>query len=453
MSSRLLDLTLTEAASAIRERQISPVELVREVLEQVERLQAALHSFITVLADTALREAAAAEAAVGRGQLGPLHGVPIAVKDNIETAGVRTTAGSAILADHVPGRDAPAVARLRSAGAILLGKTNLHEFAWGGTSDNPHYGRVRNPWDPERYPAGSSGGSAVAVAARQALAALGTDTAGSVRVPAAVNGVVGLRPTLGGVSTQGVVPLAWTMDTVGPLGRTAADCAVVFDVIAERPARADGGSRRLGVDEAYCYSHVQPAVASAVRAALHVLRSVADAVVPVEIPERAGAISAELTITSVEGSTYHQRWLRERPDDYGDDVRAALEAGELYLGTHYVQAQRYRSLLRERVESLFEHVDVLVTPTLPFSAPPGGALEVEIEPGRPEQLLGAVNQFTGIASLTGLPALSVPCGFSGDGMPIGLQLVGRPDSERLLLGIAEAYQQVTDWHRRRPAAV
>jgi len=450
----LLELTIEEAAASIASRKVSPVELVEAALRQIEAVDGRLRGFITVLADSALEAAHAAEVQAQRREpLPPLHGIPLAVKDNIFTVGVRTTAGSKILADFVPDADAPVVAALKERGAIILGKTNLHEFAWGGTTDNPHYGTTRNPWNTDRFPSGSSGGSAVAVAARECWGALGTDTAGSIRVPAAVNGVVGLRPTIGRVSCDGIVPLAWSMDTVGPLCRTAGDCALLFATIAgvdPSPAGRNARGLRIGVDEAHCFDHVQPAVAASVRTAVSALEAAGAKAVPIRLPDMQGNVSAELTVTSAEASTYHQRWLRERPDDYGDDVRTALEAGELYLATHYLQAQRYRQLFRDAMLKVFDQVDGVLSPSLPFVAPPIGETQVVIAGDRPEPMMASVNQFTGIASLAGLPAISIPCGFSPEGLPIGLQMVARPFEEATLLRLGEAYQALTDWHRRTP---
>src|SRR5207249_3993426 len=277
--------------------------------QRIAAVDKVLSAYITVCGEQAREVAQATEKMIGAGyHLGPLHGIPIAIKDNIYTRGVRTTAGSKILADFIPAEDATVTARLKRAGAVIIGKTNLHEFAWGGTTDNPHYGTCRNPWNPERFPAGSSGGSGAAVAARTCLGALGTDTGGSIRLPSSVNGIVGIRPTIGRVSNYNVVPLAWTMDTVSPMTRTVEDCVVMC-----------------------------------------------------------------------EPSAYHQQWLRTRAADYGADVRTLLELGEMYLATHYIQAQRYRSLLRKEFLEGFKRVDVFLTPTLPFTATPCGATEVVIE--------------------------------------------------------------------------
>ena len=471
MSDELLNMTLTEAAAAVRERCVSPIELVRRCLERIEAHDATLRAWITVCADEALAQARTAEEALRSGaHLGPLHGVPIALKDNIATRGLRTTAGSRILADWIPDEDATVTARLRAAGAIVLGKLNLHEFAWGGTSDNPHHGTVRNPWNPDRFPGGSSGGSGVAVAARMCFGAMGTDTGGSIRLPSAINGITGIRPTYGRVSNHGIVPLAWSMDTAGPMARTAEDCAILFDVVAGHDPRdpTSAGQRtqpcrpslrdsicglRIGVIPGYFFHHLQPAVEAAVRRALDLFHTLGAEIVEIPIEHIHGNISAQLTIESAEPGTYHQHWMRERPQDYGADVRALLEVGELMLATHYLQAQRYRALLREEFLAAFRKVDAFVCPTLPFTATPVGATTVCIENGVEESMLSAIMQFTGVASLTGLPAMSVPCGFDADGMPIGMQLIGRPFEEASLFRMAAAYQGVTDFHSRVPTMI
>ena len=468
-TANLLDLTIVEAVRRIADGVLSPVELTEAALERIAAVNPVLNAYITVCGASAMEEARAADRMVRAGdRLGPLHGVPIALKDNLHTKGIRTTAGSKILADFVPDDDATVTRRLKEAGAVMVGKTNMHEFAWGGTTDNPHYGTCRNPWNPARFPAGSSGGSGVAVAARTCLGAIGTDTGGSIRLPSAVNGIVGIRPTLGRVSNHNVIPLAWTMDTVSPMTRTVEDCALMFGVVAGHdpldptsvPApTADylaglcGGVRgiRIGLIKDYSLTHVQPAVGDAIRAALDLLRRLGAEVSEVSMPSIEGNISAQLTIESCEPSTYHQKWLRTRPEDYGADVRALLEMGEMYLATHYLQAQRYRTVLRNDFLKAFDQVDVLVTPTLPFAATPCGATTVVIEGGREEDMLSAIMQFTGVPSLTGLPALSLPVGFDPDGLPIGMQVIGRPFDEATLFRFGHAYQGATEWHRAKPA--
>jgi aspartyl-tRNA(Asn)/glutamyl-tRNA(Gln) amidotransferase subunit A len=464
----LLNLTIAQAAPKLERRELSPVELTEAMLQRIAAVNTRLNAYITVCDQPAREAAQAVERLIRAGYyLGPLHGIPIALKDNIYTRGIRTTAGAKILADFVPDEDATVTARLKRAGAIIVGKANMHEFAWGGTTDNPHYGTCRNPWNPERFPAGSSGGSGAAVAARTCLGALGTDTGGSIRLPSAVNGIVGIRPTIGRVSNYNVVPLAWTMDTVSPMTRTVEDCVTMFEAIAgydpldphsaqaplaDYRAELGRGSRgvRIGLIRDYSLTHVQTAVGDAVRAALKTMERLGAQVEEIAMPSIHGNISAQLTIESCEPSAYHQEWLRARPQDYGEDVRTLLEMGEMYLATHYLQAQRYRSVLRKEFLAGFAQVDVFVTPTLPFTATPCGATEVVIENGRKEDMLSAIMQFTGVPSLAGLPALSLPVGFDPDGMPVGMQVIGRPFDEGTLFRIGHAYQGETDWHTRAP---
>ncbi|MEO6270573.1 MAG: amidase [Lautropia sp.] len=464
----IVSLTLSEAASLVKCGEVSPVELVDASLERIEAVNDTLAAFISVFSKEARQVAKAAEMmALAGHDLGPLHGIPIALKDNIAVRGLRTTAGSKVLANWIPDHDATVAMRLRQAGAILVGKLNMHEFAWGGTSDNPHYGTVRNPWNTERFPAGSSGGAGASVAARACYGAIGTDTGGSIRLPSAINGIVGIRPTYGRVSNHGIIPLAWSMDTAGPMTRTVEDCALMFGTLAghdpkdptrARVAVADYSADlrsgvaglRIGVVPAYFFHHLQPPVLTAVRQAIDTLVAQGAQVTEVDIKHIHGNISAQLTIESAEPSTYHQRWLRERPDDYGEDVRGLLEIGEMLLATHYLQAQRYRSLLRSEFMNAFRRVDVFICPTLPFTATRIGEMKVVIEDGVEEDMLSAIMQFTGVPSLTGLPALNVPCGFDPDGMPIGMQIIGRPFDEATLFRAGAAFQEATDFHRREP---
>lgn len=467
-SSEIANLSLAEAARLVETKQVSPVELVDACLERIARVNDKLKAYITVY-EQARDIAKAMEAMQGAGhRLGALHGVPIALKDNVGLKGLRTTAGSKVLNDWVPDEDATVAARLRGAGAIFIGKTNMHEFAWGGTSDNPHHGTVRNPWDPSRFPAGSSGGSGAAVAARTCFGALGTDTGGSVRLPSAINGIVGIRPTIGRVSNHGVIPLAWSMDTVGPMTRTVEDCAIMFNVVAGHDPRDPGSALmptsdytadlglgvsnlRVGVISDYFFTHLQPAVHDGVKKGIAVLEGLGARTVEVNIRNIHGNISAQLTVESCEPSTYHQRWLREQPQNYGEDVRTLLEVGEVIPATHYLQAQRYRQLLRGEFLEAFKSVDVFVCPTLPFTATPVGATTVVIENGVEEDMLSAIMQYTGVPSLTGLPALIVPCGFDADGLPVGMQIIGKPFDEATLFRVGAAFQSETEFHNRAPA--
>jgi aspartyl-tRNA(Asn)/glutamyl-tRNA(Gln) amidotransferase subunit A len=455
-------LSVAEAANLMRRKDLSPVELTQACLERIGRLDARLRAFITVTREEALVAAQRAASAIARGNhKGPLHGIPLALKDLFDTAGVRTTAGSKIMADRVPREDAEATARLKAAGAVILGKLNMHEFAYGATGVNPHYGAALNPWDPTRISGGSSSGSGAAVAAGMALGALGTDTGGSVRIPAALCGITGLKPTYGRVSRRGVIPLSWALDHVGPMARTASDAALILKAIAGHDPGDETSSEepvpdyakmledprlrglRVGVPREYFFDVVDAEVLAAVRGAISALGEIGTQVSEVSLPHIAEAPAAVNAIMLPEALAYHRRWLAERPEDYGDDVRRRLEMGLLYPAVSYIEAQRLRSLIvkkwRERV---FDRVHMLAVPTTPVPAP-------GLEEGDLQATLTLV-RFTNPFNLVGLPAVSVPCGFTSGGLPIGLQLVGRWFEEGTVLAAAHAYQQATDWHKRAP---
>jgi aspartyl-tRNA(Asn)/glutamyl-tRNA(Gln) amidotransferase subunit A len=458
-ATQLHDLTLSEAATLVRDRKVSPVELTRTMLERIKRLDPKLNSYITVAADSALAEAKRAEQqATSSETMGPLHGVPVALKDLFDTAGVKTTGGSKILADRVPNKDATVAAKLREAGAILLGKLNMHEFAFGVTTDNPHHGTCRNPWDTERIPGGSSGGSGAAVAAGLCYGSLGSDTGGSIRIPGSLCGITGLKPTYGRVSRAGVLPLSWSLDHAGPMTRTAEDAAIMLQVIAGYDP-ADPGSAevpvpsyleeaavrglRIGLPRRYFFEQVHPEVLAAVEQAAGVLRSEGATVRDVDIPDLDLAGAAFAPVISSEAAAYHARWLAERPQDYGDDVRMRLTQGALYPATQYVNAQRLRRRVVDGFLAAMSSVDLLLTPTLPITAPEiGGTVVATPNP---------LTRFTFPLDVCGFPALTVPCGIDSQGLPIGAQLIGRPFDEATVLSAGRAYQRLTDWHARRPA--
>jgi aspartyl-tRNA(Asn)/glutamyl-tRNA(Gln) amidotransferase subunit A len=464
----LYGLDLCQVASLIERREVSPVEVTETLLKRIDAIDPILNAFITVSSDKALMAARAAETAIAGGvYLGPLHGVPIALKDNIWSRGDRATAGSKIQADFVPEEDATVAARLRMAGALFLGKLNMHEFAYGVTTNNPHYGPARNPWNTELSPGGSSGGSGAAVAARLCYGALGTDTGCSVRLPAAYNGIVGIRPTIGRVSNYGIVTLAWTLDTCGPMTRSVQDCAVMLQAMAgfdardsqtavvpvpDYRARIDRGvsGLRLAVIRDFSLAGIKDDVARALETALKVLESEGATIREVDVPDLEFSVSALLTVDIAEPAAYHAEWLRTRPQDYGEDVRTNLELGEMYLATHYIQAQRYRTILRDRFRDVLADVEAIITPTVPFTAPAVGDTEVELETGERLRMIPAVMRYNALPPLTGMPALSLPCGFSREGLPIGMQLMGSAFDEGMLFRIGHAYQMATDWHRREP---
>ena len=468
MAEAILELSLVGLSRRVRRKEISPVEIVRKTLERIDRLGSRLNSYITVMGGQAEAEARAAEREIQKGNYrGPLHGLPIAVKDIFDTRGVRTTAGSKILGERVPDHDASVVARLRKAGAVLIGKTNMHEFSYGVTSDNPHYGPVRNPWDPKRIPGGSSGGSGAAVAASLCAAALGSDTGGSIRIPAAACGVTGLKPTYGRVSRHGVIPFAWSLDHVGPIAKTAEDAAIMLSVLAGRDAKDRRSSRRpvpdyvqalkgpvrgvrLGVPRDFFFEHVDPEVLSAVRAAVQALEGLGARSVPVQLSHFELCAAAAAHITLVEAASYHEPYMRNHMEDYGDDVRLRLYAARNFLATDYVKSQRARALLQQSLTEAFGQADVILTPTLPAFPPPIGEFFVRSGDMR-EHVIDAFIRFNNPFNLTGLPAVSVPCGFGSAGLPVGLQIVGRPFDEAAVLRLAHAYQTQTDWHKKHPA--
>lgn len=456
-------MSVAPLAAALRRGELSPVEAVQSFLDRIERLDPQVNAYITVRGDEALAEARALEGAPSRG---PLWGVPVAVKDVIDAAGTPTTAGSRILAQHVPTGDSTVVARLRAAGAVLLGKLNTHEFAYGAMTTSAHFGAARNPWSPDRICGGSSGGSGAAVAAELAAGTLGTDTAGSIRIPACLCGATGLRPTTGRVSNRGVVPVSWTFDTVGPIARTAEDCALLLEAIAGHdpgdpttaevavPAYADGlgedlSGLRVGVVRTLLDCDIHPAVAAAVEEAISCLASLGARVEPVELPlfEHAGTIQQAMQFA--EATTAHLEWLRTRLPEYGADVRARLLVGLFLPPTTYVTGQRARRLLYERWRPLLRRFDLFAAPTMPIPAPPLGEEVVRIG-GLEIPYRLALIRFNSCWSLPGLPTASVPCGFA-DGLPVGLALAGRRFAEATVLRAAHAYQRATDWHERRPA--
>ena len=445
------------------------MELVEEILARIERLNPRLNCYLTVLAGDAREQAARAARSIARGSWqGPLHGIPIAVKDNIWTRGIRTTAGSKILADFVPQEDAGLVARLRRAGAILIGKTNLHEFAYGVTSVNPHYGPVRNPWDLERIPGGSSGGSAAALAAGLCCAAIGTDTGGSIRIPSALCGVLGLKPAFGRVSCHGVVPLSRTLDPAGPLARTAGDAAILLQALAGFDPR-DPASRdepvpdfsrelrkplrrvRLGWPRELFFDRVDDEVRRAVEAARKVFEELGVEFREVSLPSLPGAHHSAVQISLAEATQYHRAegFFPVRAADYGEDVRARLETGSHVTASDYLDALEVRKRVQQEFAAAFQDVAAIFAPAVPVAAPRIGDESVLVG-GAPEDVRNALVRLNRPGNFTGLPAMSVPCGFTSKGLPIGVQIIGRPFDEARLLQFAAAYQGRTDWHARRP---
>ncbi len=450
-------MTIEQAAQALRARKVSAVELTREALRSVERLDGRLRTFITVTVDQALADAARADEELARGlDRGPLHGVPVALKDVFATRGIRTTCGSKIFADYVPDFDAAVTERLRAAGAVLIGKTNMHELAYGITSTNPHYGAVRNPHDPEHVPGGSSGGSAAAVAAGMVFLAMGSDTGGSIRIPAAWCGVVGLKPTFGRVSRFGVLPLDFSLDHMGPLARSVRDAALALEVLAGHDPRDETSSRRpvgqylptlepsleglrIGLPQNFYFERVTPAVAEAVHGAARLAEEAGASIVPVCVPDVAAMNQISRIILLAEAAAVMQPYF-ERRGQFGEDVRLLLEQGMLLSATDYIQAQRLRRLMRDEYRRIWREVDCLFTPTTPMAAPRLGLSTIDWSDG-PEDLRLAATRFVRALNMFGWPALSLPCGKDPAGLPLGLQIVGPPFSEARLLRVAAALEQ------------
>jgi len=461
------NLTIAKMAPLIRKKKISPVELTETFLERIQQLQPKLNAFITVTADLARKKARQAERDLLKGKYrGPLHGIPISLKDLFYTAGVRTTGGSKILRSFVPRENAAVVDRLHAAGAILLGKTNLHEFAYGVTNNNPHYGPVHNPWDLKRVPGGSSGGSAAAVSAALGIASLGTDTGGSIRIPSAACGVVGLKPTRGLVSLHGVIPLAFSLDHVGPICRCVEDTALMLEVIASiaganstnwpqigrlfsRPLRQGVKGIRIGIPKQYFFDRLHKDVRGYVLIACAILRQQGAELREVEFRGMEEAALLVGIITVGEALSYHWKWLRSRAKDYGADVRERMEANRNQRTIEYLQAQEKRRTYTEAFVKVFDSVDVVAAPTLPVLPPFIGQKEISWGRTR-EDVRAALLRMTRPGNLTGLPAVSLPCGFTADNLPVGLQLFGRHYDEATLLRVAYAYEQATPWHKMFP---
>jgi aspartyl-tRNA(Asn)/glutamyl-tRNA(Gln) amidotransferase subunit A len=450
----LSDLSIPEAASAIRSGAVLLSELVEGCLDREEATRD-LVAFSDVYREKALAAAAAHQALLDNGyDFGPLHGIPVAVKANIAVKDEPMTAGSAILKDHRATADADVTRTLRRAGAIIIGATNMHEFAWGGTTANPHFGQCRNPWDTARIPAGSSGGSGAAIAARSAMAALGTDTGGSVRLPASMNGVTGLRPGVGQISTNGVFPLAWSMDTVGPLARSAEDCQAIFRALtyqepaAAQPLRSLRGAR-IGLINGYGFEKLQPDVEKAFRELVTTLEDMGAIVGIITINGLDVAVDAQVIVDAAEPSAVHAPWLADKATQYGEDVRILLHAGMTFTAVEYLQAQRYRTYLRDQIDRHLQEVDAILTPTLPFTAPLIGQETIMIGTIEESTLTGNM-RFTCIPSLSALPAISFPIGVDANNLPIGAQLMGGDRSEGQLMRFVCDFQAITPFHKLRP---
>ncbi len=453
--------SILETSELLRQGSVSPVELTNDCLARIERLNPKLNAFITMTADAALAAARQAEAEIRRGDWrGPLHGIPLALKDLIDTAGVSTTAASLLCKDRVPTEDAEVVRRLKAAGAVLLGKQNLHEFAYGGSSMVSAFGEVRNAWNREHIAGGSSGGSATAVAAGLGYGAIGTDTAGSIREPSALCGVVGLKPTYGRVSARGVIPLSISLDHVGPIGRTVADVAAILAAVAGYDP-ADKASvnapvedyvaalkkpfqpPRVGVPKKFFFDDLDPEVASAISHAVSGLAALGAEIRDIELP-----VPTDRTLQSAEAYAFHAEFVSRNPELYQPETLRRIRTGQNVSSQALLESRRELERARRDIVSVFTEVDVLVTPTTPLVAPSIAELKQNPDLLRPRELLLLRN--TRPVNVWGLPAISVPCGFLEAGLPIGLQIIGPPWGETAVLRVAHAYEQATAWHKRQP---
>ena len=459
--------TLATLSDALRRKEVSPVEITRACLDRIEQHDGRINAFITTLARPALASAARAESQILSGHyLGPLHGVPYASKDLFLTRGIRTTFGSKIHDAFVPTYDAAAIERLESAGAILLGKLNMHEFAFGTTSVNPHYGAVHNPWDRRRITGGSSGGSAAAIASAFAFLTLGTDTGGSIRIPAALCGICGLKPTYGRLSRYGVHPLAWSMDHVGPMAASVSDLALAMNVLAGHDRRDPGSAMvpvpdytlaltgdldgvRLGVPDQLYFDRLDTEVRLSVDQAIARLKRLGATVSPISIGLLPDASRAASIILFAEAAALLEKWHRTRPEALGGDVRTRLENAATVTAADYLKALRVRRKVRDTFRQAFQTVDALITPQLPMTAPRIEEAEVLID-GQAEPVPAALTRLTRIDNLTGVPTLSIGCGYSTGGMPIGLQIAARPFNEAMVLRIGHAYERQAAGMLRRP---
>jgi aspartyl-tRNA(Asn)/glutamyl-tRNA(Gln) amidotransferase subunit A len=452
------ELTLAAAAQQIRAKALSPVELTESVLARIDAVNPQINAFSNVTAELATKAAVLAEHEISAGRYrGPLHGIPIGVKENYDMAGVPSTSSSRVRADYIPDEDSAVVAKLREAGAVVVGRTHSHEFALGVVTP-----QTRNPWRPDRIAGGSSGGSAAAVAVGTCFLGLGSDTAGSIRIPAALCGTVGLKPTYGRVSRTGVTPFSWSLAHAGPLTRTVEDAALAMNLMAGYdpsdsgsvdvpvPDFAAGLGRDVagttaGVPVNYFTEHVDPEIRIAVEAACARLAALGVRLREVRLPMTDEMMATQFGIMLPEAASYHQQMLREHGDLYTDDVRQALQAGLSVLATHYLGAQRRRTIIRQQWRELFDDIEVLIAPTVPVAAMDAAKPEVTWPDGVTEGPAEAYIRFSAPANLTGLPALSVPCGFTTAGLPIGLQVLGRPFDEATVLRVGHAYQAAADW--------
>lgn len=467
-TDELCELDLVEVAEAIRTRKVSAVEVTGACIQRIERLQPTLNCFISIEAEEALKAAERADGETARGVVrGPLHGVPLAHKDMLYRAGKITTCGSKIRKDFVPSYTATVHTRLDAAGALNLGTLNMSEFAFGPTGHNAHWGHCRNPWNPDYITGGSSSGSGAAVAGRLVFGALGSDTGGSVRLPAGICGLAGLKPTQGRVSRYGVMPLSFSLDQVGPLARSVRDCARIFSVIAghdpqdstsstmpadDYEARLSGGVRgmRIGVPTNFFYDDISDEVRACMEESCRVFRELGAEIVEVQVPHLDILDGLSNVIMASEAATIHGKWLRTRPDDYQPQVRQRIMAGLFYPATKYLEALDARPhVAADVIDAVFAKADVLHAPLLPCPVPTIGETDLGGSADA-HAIVGSLSRLTRPLNYLGFPGLTVPAGFDGNGLPIAFQLLGRPYSEATLLRAGHTYQTATDWHRRVP---
>ncbi len=454
-SRMALQKSIAESGKLLRNREVSSLELTEKCLARIEEFNPALNAFITITADSALAQAREADTEIQRGNWrGPLHGIPLGLKDLIDTAGIRTTAASARFKDRIPTEDAEVVSQLKGAGAVLLGKQNMHEFAYGGSSLVSYYGDVHNPWNTAHIAGGSSGGSAAAVAAGLSLGAIGTDTAGSIREPAALCGVVGLKPTYGRISVRGVLPLSPSLDHLGPITRTVEDAAIIFQAIANTLLEAtrvkdsfldkSAAHFRIGIPRKFFFEDLDPEIDSAVEKAISELRTLGNEIREIDLP-----VVEDRKLQSGEAYAYHARFVASNPELYQPETLRRIRAAENISSADILRLQAELQQERRDIRKIFDEVDLLITPTTPITAPSIAELKKDPNLLRPREIVLLRN--TRPANVWGLPAISVPCGFTRAGLPIGLQIIGAHGADATVLQLAYQYEQATLWHKRRPA--
>ena len=456
MRKQLAEMSISELAPMLRDREVSPVEVSNSVFTRVKAFEKEINAYVEINEEKALEAAKKAEQEIFRGEYkGPLHGIPMALKDILHIKGETVSFGSKIHKYFIADQDATVVSKLKSAGVVLNGKLNMHEYAWGGTTNNPHFGPTRNPWNLEKIPGGSSGGSGAAVAADLTIASLGTDTGGSIRMPAAACGIVGLKPTHGRVSKSGCFPLSWSLDHIGPMTKTVEDAAILLEYMAGYDVNdptcesipvdsytsyltGDIKGKVIGIEQDYFFNNVDERIELLVRKAIDQMEAMGAKVEIVKIPSLKYAPYAEMMTCYGEGGTIHSKNIRERPEDYGEDVRIEMKLAQAISSTDYLQAQQVRNWMKSEFSKVFEKVDVLMAPMLPILPPNIG--------DQPAVNLGL---FSCPANLTGLPAISIPCGFS-EGLPVGLQIIGPAFEEGRVLNFAYAFEKTNPLKGKKP---